>query len=140
MHKQLFIVWHKSNEVGIKLLDEQHKGIVSIINTFYYMMQKQINNQLLYSCISDTMKTYSKIHFITEEGFLELAGYQELESHRKIHEKLSHSIDSIERKCIMQNDATPLLEFLKQWWIEHINAEDKQYVPSLLAYMRSNKR
>ncbi|MDR2488844.1 MAG: bacteriohemerythrin [Desulfovibrio sp.] len=140
MHKSLFIVWHKKNEVGIKLIDEQHKGIVSIINTFYYMIQKEINKSLLYSCISDTMKTYSKIHFITEESFLELAGYQDLESHRKIHDKLSLSIDTIERKCIVQNDITPLLEFLKKWWIEHINIEDKQYAQALYTYVQSQKR
>jgi hemerythrin-like metal-binding protein len=140
MHKPPFIVWHKENEVGIKLIDEQHRGIVSIINTLYYMMQQGLHQQLMYSCISDTMKNYSKIHFITEELFLEISGYKEIESHKKIHEQLSLSIDSIERKCIIQNDIAPLLEFLKFWWVDHINVEDKKYIPTLYEYIHTHRK
>ena len=132
MHQPLFIVWQKTNEIGIPLIDEQHKGIVSIINTFYYMMQKKVDCQLLYSCIAHTMKEYSRIHFITEEAFLYTAKYCAFDEHKELHEELTRQIDIIERKCLMENDVSPLLLFLKQWWINHINIEDKKYVPALL--------
>jgi hemerythrin-like metal-binding protein len=112
MHRPLFIIWQNTNEIGIPLLDEQHKGIVSIINTFYYMMQKKVDHQLLYSCITNTMKEYSKIHFITEESFMDMAKYDDFENHKKLHEKLTVQIDIIERKCLMENDVLPLLDFL----------------------------
>ena len=136
MNKPLFIVWQSINEIGIPLIDEQHKGIVSIINTFYYMMRKKIDCQLMYSCIANTVKEYSKIHFVTEESFMEFAQYEDFENHRKLHEKLTLQIDVIERKCLMENDVTPLLDFLKQWWMNHINVEDKKYVPALRRAMK----
>ena len=131
MNKPLFIVWQSTNEIGIPLIDEQHKGIVSIINTFYHMVQKKVNYHLLYSCITNTLKEYSKIHFITEEAFLELAKYEDIENHKRLHEKLTMQIDIIERKGLIENDVSPLLDFLKQWWINHINMEDKKYVAAL---------
>ena len=136
MNRPLFIVWNQTNEIGISLIDEQHKGIVSIINTFYYMMRKDINCQLLYSCIANTMKEYSKIHFITEESFMSIAKYDDIENHKRLHEKLTTQIDIIERKCLVANDATPLLDFLKEWWLNHINVEDKKYVSTLRNYMK----
>ena len=140
MNSPLFIRWQETNEVGITLIDEQHRGIVSIINTFFYMMQKHVNHHYLYSCISNTMKEYSNIHFYTEEYFLHLAQYDELENHKKLHEKLTLDIGTIERRCFMHNDVSPLLDFLKQWWIHHINEEDRQYVSTLRHYMRLPKR
>ena len=131
MVQPLYIKWQKSNETGIPLIDEQHRGIVSIINTFYYMMGKRMDNHMLYSCISDTLKNYSRIHFITEEGFLETAQYEELEYHKSLHRILTLEIERIEIQGIKDNDAKPLLDFLKKWWHEHINDKDQLYAPFL---------
>ena len=131
MHQPLFIHWTEHNDTGIALIDEQHRGIVSIINTFYYLMSLKTDNKLLYSCISDTMKNYSRIHFITEEGLLDAAGYNDFEKHKALHRDLLHEIENIEYHGIMENDAKPLLDFLKKWWIEHINQQDQLYVPCL---------
>ena len=133
----LFIKWTEGNEIGLELVDEQHRGIVSIINTFYYQMGRKMSNKLLYSCISDTMKNYSRIHFLTEESFLELAGYKDLEYHRELHRNLTLEIDNIESQGIKDNDARPLLDFLKKWWLEHINQEDQLYAPFLRLHGKS---
>ena len=140
MDRPLFIKWTDRNETGIALIDEQHKGIVSIINTFYYLMAAGADNKMLYSCISDTMKNYSRIHFITEEGFLRESGYKDLDKHKEFHRKLSLEIERIELKCIISNDALALLEFLKKWWIEHINREDQLYAPHLRDYIETGAR
>ena len=127
-HRPLFIQWNERSETGIALIDEQHKGIVSIINTFYYLMGLGWGSAMLYSCISDTMKNYSRTHFITEENFLEAIGYQDLERHKALHSKLSIEIERIEYTAVRINEAGPLLDFLKKWWVNHINEEDRLYV------------
>jgi len=131
MNETLFIQWQKQNETGIRLIDEQHKGIVSIINSFYYLMGKNAGNKLLYSSISETLKNYSRIHFITEERFLEASGYPDLPAHKELHKKLTLEIDRIEYAAVQENDAQPLLAFLKNWWVQHINEEDMQYAKVL---------
>jgi hemerythrin-like metal-binding protein len=131
MHRPLFIKWQKCNDTGIALIDEQHKGIVSIINSFYFMMGRHVDNAMLYSSISDTMKNYSRIHFVTEESFLEASGFPELEEHREMHRNLSLDIERMEFRAVRSNDARPLLEFLKRWWLEHINEKDMHYAQYL---------
>jgi len=137
LNRPLFIQWDKRSETGVPLIDVQHKGIVSIINTFYYMMGTKVNNYMLYSCISDTLKNYSNIHFITEETFLEECQYDNIDQHKELHRKLAIGIDIIEREGIKTNDPRPLLEFLKKWWLEHINEQDMQYAQKI-TYPRRN--
>jgi hemerythrin-like metal-binding protein len=131
LQQRLFIHWQACNDIGIKLIDEQHRGIVSIINTFYYLMGHGMDNRILYSCINDTMCNYSRVHFITEEGFLEAVGYEKIEEHKALHRKLLREIERIEYEALTSNDAKPLLNFLKKWWLEHINEEDMKYAKSL---------
>ncbi|MDR1849976.1 MAG: bacteriohemerythrin [Zoogloeaceae bacterium] len=131
MNDTLFIQWQKQNETGISLIDEQHIGIVSIINSFHYLMGKEAGNSILYSSISDTLKNYSRIHFITEERMLEALGYPELAAHKEMHRNLTVEIDQIEYIAIQDNDARPLLNFLKNWWVHHINEEDMHYAQVL---------
>ena len=142
MERPLFIKWNECNEVGIPLIDEQHKGIVSIINTLFYLMGAGTDNKILYSCVSDTMKNYSRIHFITEEKILETSEYREIEEHKNLHRNLSHEIECIEFRCINDNDASQMLHFLKNWWLEHINVQDQRFAQHLRMFktQTSSKR
>jgi hemerythrin-like metal-binding protein len=133
LHQPLFIKWQEYNNTGIELIDDQHKGIVSIINTFYHLMGLGVGNHKLYLCIVDTIKTYSSIHFLTEEGLLAAAEYQYLENHKELHKKLIHELERIEHNDIRINDRKPLLDFLKTWWIAHINEQDQRYVQHVRA-------
>ena len=133
-HHPLYIVWQERNETGIPLIDEQHRGVVSIINSFHYMMSENMGNTMMYSCISDTLKNYSHIHFVTEEALLKEFNYPGLEKHIEAHKGLAIEVERIGSQAIRDQNARPLLEFLKKWWIEHINEEDQLYVP----YLRSS--
>jgi hemerythrin len=139
LNRPLFIRWQDCNNTGIPLIDEQHKGIVSIINTFYYLIGTGRGNNKLYLRIIDTINEYSGIHFTTEEGLLETFEYANIEKHKEIHKKLLLDMERIRQNEIIKvNEAKPLLEFLKKWWIDHINVEDHRYAPHLLAKARMN--
>jgi hemerythrin len=133
LSKTLFIKWQECNDTGIALVDEQHRGIVSIINSFYCLTERGMGNTMLYSVISDTVKNYSRIHFITEERFLKAAEYPDFEQHVELHRELTWEIEHVEYVSIVENDPRPLMEFLKKWWLEHINEQDMNYVPCLQA-------
>ncbi|MDR2799849.1 MAG: bacteriohemerythrin [Desulfovibrio sp.] len=134
MKHLLFIKWSAGNDMGVDIIDEQHRGIVSIINTFYYMMGSDKARGLICPSISETLKSYSKIHFATEEELMEKAGYPDLENHRELHRKLTVQTDMIENKCLRLDDLKPLLDFLKSWWLNHINQEDEKYRGFLKEY------
>jgi len=136
MLQPLFIQWQTYSETGIALLDDQHKGVVAIINTFYHLLGCREHTNILYSRVIDTLKHYSSIHFITEERILEAAGYKDLESHKELHKKLLLEMERIEYIIIRNNEPEMLLEFLKKWWRQHINEQDHLYVQYLHARSR----
>ena len=115
MYRPLFITWHERNETGIVRIDEQHRAIVSIINTFYHLIGLGAGNNKLYLRISGTIKEYATIHFLTEEGLLTASGYKDLEKHKALHKKLFQELEQIEHHTANSNDFKPLLDFLKRW-------------------------
>ena len=131
--RRLLIKWEETNNTGIAIIDEQHRGITSIINTFYYLVGGGKGDNALYMRIIDTISNYSSIHFATEEGMLEDCEYGDREQHKKLHGKLIEKMEKIKREVSKTNDPQQLFAFLKEWWIQHINNEDKVYVPHLLA-------
>ena len=131
LDRPLFIKWQENSNTDIALIDEQHKGIVSIINTLYYMVGMGKGNNKLYLRIIDTLTNYSSIHFTTEEGMLEAYGFKDLEKHKALHKKLLLDMERVRHNTM--NDSQPLLEFLKKWWLEHINEQDMLYAPYLRA-------
>jgi len=134
MFSQLFIKWQEKNSTGIAIIDEQHRGILSLINSLYHLTEKGYCDDTLCSFISDTLKNYSRIHFLTEERFLQAAGYPGLEEHKEMHRKLSQETERIGHATITEHDTRPLLNLLKKWWIEHINEQDMLFVPYLYGY------
>jgi len=131
MRRPLFIIWQECNNTGIDLIDEQYRRIVSIINTLYYSVAIGKGNNKLYSQMLDTLYNYSNIHFMTEEGILETCEYKNIKKHKELHKKLLIDMEQISHITIAANDPSPLLEFLKKWWLEHINNEDRLYASYL---------
>jgi len=134
MYNQLFIKWQEKNNTGIAIIDEQHRGILSLINSLHHLTEKGCCDDALCSFISDTLKNYSRIHFFTEERFLQAAGYPGLEEHKEMHRKLSQETERIGLATITEHDTRPLLNLLKKWWTEHINEQDMLFVPFLYGY------
>jgi len=136
----LLIVWHDSNLTGINILDEEHRGIVSIINALHYSLFVRKNDALLHSIVEMIMG-YSKIHFETEMELLKDSDYPRRLEHHGLHEQLIAESDRIFQECLHgSGDSNSYLKFLKDWWLVHINREDKAYSGHLLEYFRSGQR
>jgi len=60
-HK-LYIAWKDSYCIGIPIIDEQHRCIVSIINSIYYFVEEHRELDVLESVIN-MMNQYTVIHF-----------------------------------------------------------------------------
>ena len=133
----LFIIWGGEYETGINILDEQHRGLVSIINSFYFH-RGDADGDLSKALIptAEMFKAYVKINFLTIEKLMEQSEYPDIEKYRVLHGKiLNHSIimDSQYRQA---RDAHGLLDFLKRYWLKTLHANRKQYIPHLLEYYK----
>ncbi len=128
MKNILYIVWNERNELGIPIIDEQHRGIVSTINSFHYFIQEKQGIDALKPTMN-ILEQYTRIHFKTEEAFLKEAGYTGIEVHISLHEGLMKRTREIAREATLYREPEIALKFLKEWWLGHINKEDKQYAP-----------
>ncbi|MDR2953110.1 MAG: hemerythrin family protein [Treponema sp.] len=122
----LFIVWQPSYNLGIPIIDEQHRGIVSTINSLCFAIQHRHGNDILRPTIG-VVKEYTRIHFENEEDFLQKCGYPDIKEHQELHKELTDTLSRIGPKSIMDKDPQEFLAFLTNWWIDHICQKDQVF-------------
>ena len=120
----ILIVWQPSYNLGIPIVDEQHRGIVSTINSLCYAIQKKHGNEILKPIIG-MVNEYTRFHFEIEEDFLKKCNYPDLEKHRTLHKELIQTLSQKSKDSIWNKDPLEFLSFLKDWWINHICKEDR---------------
>jgi hemerythrin len=122
----LFIAWNPEYDLGIPIIDEQHRGIVSTINSLYFGTQNNYAKDIL-TPIVDMVFNYTRIHFQVEEDFLYMADFPAAKKHHDLHSELSSNLSRASRGSIFHKDPREFIDFLKNWWINHICKEDLIY-------------
>lgn len=124
--ENLYIVWDEGYNFGIPIIDEQHRAIVSTINTYRYLVVNGKSEMALKSTFV-MLNQYTTIHFMTEEDILEQTEYLEIINHKKLHNDLIKRMREIAIEVIQEKDYDFVLSFLKDWWLTHIRIEDAKY-------------
>ncbi|WP_316900260.1 bacteriohemerythrin [Pseudodesulfovibrio indicus] len=128
------IVWSDAIATGIKLIDDQHKELIRIINLLNSAMQQGKGKGVLGPILSD-LRSYTTFHFNQEKDLFERYGYPETEEHLAVHDDLMRQafdfIDKFETgQTAMSRD---LFYFLKDWLVNHIQGTDMKYVQFMKA-------
>ena len=87
MGNVLYIVWNEKNILGIPIIDEQHRGIVSTINSFHYFIRDGQGLDALKPTLN-ILAQYTNIHFKTEEALMKKACYSGFEEHVLLQKEL----------------------------------------------------
>ena len=126
------IQWGPKYMLGIPSIDNQHKRLVELINQLHTAM-KQRQSASVTGKILDELVDYTQVHFAFEEQAQSEAQYPELDSHKEVHEKLVGQVVDFQRKFHAGNTllSMELMDFLKDWLINHILGTDKKYVPAM---------
>jgi len=133
MTSPLYIIWTEENEIGVPIIDEQHRSIVATINTLHYYIMKESGERIVKNILI-MLEDYTKVHFKTEEELMRRAKYPDWERHFDFHVALSNKTKHIHHNIREEKDADTVLLFLKEWWINHINHEDRRYVPYVIDF------
>ena len=123
--------WDDSLNLGIPLIDEQHKEL--------FRIGRRIEQELLTGCINSDEKQllellceireYVTYHFYGEEEYLKESRPHLLEKHKSEHDKFLSWVNSISCKELVEKPQKSLREMkeaLKKWLFEHILVEDRQ--------------
>jgi hemerythrin len=123
------ISWKPFYSVGVASLDAQHKQILDAINKLCAALERG-NEQAALQPLLDQLVQYTDVHFKHEEQLIEEHGYPNLTEHRALHAQLrKRTVDLRAHMSLIT--ARDVLGFLKNWWLSHIQNEDKQYAPYL---------
>ena len=122
------IKWDEKYSVFDSEIDKQHKKLFEMINAFYNSMATNHTNDGIQKVIAE-MKAYALKHFAYEESVMKIKKYPRLANHQLNHKNFGDKVTELEGKLkrgapIMATDIT---KFLKDWIINHILMEDKQY-------------
>ena len=124
-----FIAWKDFYSVGDRSLDSQHKHIIGCINDLYDAMQQGKDAKVLKPLLVWLVQ-YTVEHFHHEEHVMRRCDYPGLREHLALHDQLRRKTAAL-RDNLDLVTGRDMLRFLKDWWLEHIQGEDKKYSPYL---------
>ncbi|GLQ30855.1 hypothetical protein GCM10007876_13340 [Litoribrevibacter albus] len=122
------VVWKDEYSVGVKVLDNDHKKLISLLNQFKtaydYYTETEFERQAL-----EELVAYTKFHFEREEKYMAETGYPDLENHKRQHLTMISQVESFVEKYKREghDSLNEVSDFLTHWLLNHINGTDKQY-------------
>lgn len=136
IHEQLLsrhrIKWDDSMDTGIKLIDDDHKTLIKLINQLQNATQYKVEDKSI-DAIMDKLINYTKYHFDREEFLMRNNNYPDYENHKKLHENMIAKM----AECMEKYKSDPnhtiddALKFLTDWLVKHIKGNDREYIPYL---------
>lgn len=125
-----YVEWSSDLETGIPLVDKDHKVLVSLLNQVHEALEDREERATLGSVLN-SLAEYTVYHFAREERLQEVAGYGDLDAHRRRHAELSAQVESIRATYLESPESVrgeEVLAFLRSWLIDHILKHDMDYV------------
>ncbi len=126
--------WSDSLSVGLNSIDEQHKVLINLINTLFSEMNSDRSKQAVSTALAKLIQ-YTGTHFKFEEDLFDKHGYPETDAHKKIHKELVAKVVDFQKQFESgtADVSLELMEFLKDWLVQHIKGTDKKYSSFLLS-------
>lgn len=126
---RIFVLWNESYSVGISRIDTQHKKLIDILNELYESFVDQTTGQKLEHIIEE-LNDYANYHFKTEEELFDEYAYPDTEKHVKEHQEFLNKITkfSDDLKANKKILTFQLMNFLRNWLLNHICGSDQEYV------------
>ncbi len=126
--------WNPHLETGIELIDEQHRGLVNLLNR---LAQQHVQGATEFEIdtILTELANYADYHFTTEESIWQsaMAGDAWLLEHIQSHQRFfAHIVELRSGKRPFQAVLDDLFAFLTQWLAYHILDNDKRMAMAVL--------
>ena len=122
-----YCTWDISYNIGIEVIDKQHRRIIDYINELDDAHQNQ-NTEKITEVLNHVID-YTRSHFSFEENLMENAGYPLTQQHKKIHDEFIIRVTNYQHQHEQGYQVTMQLMYeLKTWLLNHIKEEDREYV------------
>jgi len=130
------MIWQDDLNTGIKVIDNQHRRIVEMINHLHDAMEHRDRREI--SDILDELVDYTLSHFTFEESLMEDAGYEFTRAHKRVHEVFVKRVSEYRLRFRTGEEiGNELLHTLSHWLFNHIRNDDKAIVDSVRRHLHA---
>ncbi len=120
------IIWDAGSELGVSLMDSDHRDLADKINDVYDACTRHEWDGSIEHAMAE-LSYHTVNHFNREEAFMREIGYPGLRAHCKVHQKLTLILDAISDRIGRDKAAAideETVDFLKKWLLKHIQHAD----------------
>lgn len=124
--------WDDSLSVGHGFIDNDHKKLVTMVNSFHEAMEQGRGNEVIGKVLNN-LAIYTKEHFAREEAEMQRIKYPKYQLHKLEHEKLLKQVTGLQAdftggRVMMTMEIS---KFLRDWLVTHIQQTDRQLALAL---------
>ncbi len=127
------LVWQEDYEIGVEIIDKEHRRLFQIISKLFAAKEEGANSH--WACREGIkfFKIHAMKHFSDEEKYMESVNYSGYEQHKRIHDGFrKYTLPALERE-LEQTDYSPdtvghFLGVCAGWLIGHTLTEDLSIV------------
>ena len=117
-------------------MDREHAVLIEYINTLQSLVDGNSSRQLVGQVLEGLIQ-YTKTHFYVEEELMYAFTYPDYINHMQAHEKFKQTMQQLSSQFKQgETDITDeLMDFLKDWLVNHIQKIDRK----LADYLKGKK-
>ncbi len=129
-----YLSWSDRYSVGSPIVDAEHKELFLIVNEFYENLEDKRGIKDFFPTLNRLI-VYAEHHFGSEEKYMKLAGYPEVElrEHMRIHEELVDEVFHLYARLRGEEggatSGVDVGKFIEDWLSNHILDVDKRCEP-----------
>lgn len=132
-----YMEWTHDLDTGIKVIDDQHKRLVELINELHEASLHHDHDKSVHAM--EGLLDYTVTHFEFEEELMGQANYEFYKAHQRIHEIFMKKVAAFRERANSGEDVTEeLLNLLQLWLRSHIKSEDRDYIEIVKPYTESS--
>ena len=130
------LVWSDQFNLGIDVIDQQHRTIMDYVNQFYDARSRGSSHKDIVKLVKKIVD-YTMFHFTFEEDIQEKAGYPFLKPHKKTHALIAQHVSDFQSRFENGDDVSSEVDgLLSKWLFDHLKHDDSDYVKTVSEYLR----
>lgn len=124
------LAWTVNLLTGIHEIDRQHQVLFDVVARLELAVTSDEKWSAVHFALVE-LTNFVNIHFAVEEALMRLHGYPALEAHIEEHRRFCAGLAEIKEHSIRDDVSIKMMEFVKNWLVNHIGVADCAYVPHL---------
>ena len=126
------ITWGPKLEIGIEIIDSQHRRLVDLINE----LDEAIEGGRAGDVVGNTLQgliDYTHTHFRTEQDLLKKHDYEDFALHCREHRIFTDQIEIYQDRLNAGslNLSGNVMSYMRGWLLTHIGSSDRAYIKTL---------